>query len=75
MTFYFVGDEAMSPENAALRHLPIDLWKDTNDEDIEMIERMQIGRKSPRFDGGCFSPELEQTVYRFQQMIAQAVAE
>ncbi|MEM1291289.1 MAG: aromatic ring-hydroxylating dioxygenase subunit alpha [Cyanobacteria bacterium P01_H01_bin.162] len=75
MTFYFVGDGAMTPENEALRHLPIDLWKDTNDEDIEMIERLQIGRQSPRFDGGCFSPELEQTVYRFQQMVAQAVGD
>lgn len=75
MTFYFVGDAAMAPENEALRHLPIDLWKDTNDEDIDMIERLQVGRKSPRFDGGCFSPELEQTVYRFQQMVAKAVAE
>lgn len=73
MTFYFVGDEAMTPENETLRHLPIDLWKDTNDEDIDMIERMQVGRKSPRFDGGCFSPELEKTVYRFQQMVAKAV--
>ncbi|NEQ43620.1 MAG: aromatic ring-hydroxylating dioxygenase subunit alpha [Leptolyngbya sp. SIOISBB] len=75
MTFYFVGDESMTPENEALRHLPIDLWQDTNDEDIEMIERLQVGRQSPRFDGGCFSPELEQTVYRFQQRVAQAVGE
>lgn len=73
MVFYFVGDEAMTPENEALRHLPIDLWKETNDEDIDMIERMQIGRKSPRFDGGCFSPALEKPVYRFQQKIAEAV--
>ena len=65
----------MTPENKALRHLPIDLWQDTNDEDIEMIERLQLGRKSPQFDGGCFSPELEQTVYRYQQMVAQAVGE
>jgi len=73
MVFYFVGDDAMTPENEALRHLPIDLWKDTNDEDIDMIERLQVGRKSPRFDGGCFSPELERTIYRFQQMVAKAV--
>lgn len=75
MVFYFVGDAAMTSDNAALRQLPIDLWQDTNDEDINMIERMQIGRKSPGFDGGCFSPELEQTVYRFQQMVAKAVGE
>jgi choline monooxygenase len=75
MTFHFIGDAAMTPENEALRHLPIDLWHDTNEEDIEMIERLQVGRYSPRFDGGCFSPELEQAVYRFQQMVAQAVGE
>ncbi|MGB3291777.1 MAG: aromatic ring-hydroxylating dioxygenase subunit alpha [Phormidesmis sp.] len=74
MVFYFVGDEAMTPENEALRHLPIDLWKVTNDEDIEMIERMQVGRKSPGFDGGYFSPELEKTVYRFQQKVAEVVS-
>ncbi|MEO1209538.1 MAG: aromatic ring-hydroxylating dioxygenase subunit alpha [Cyanobacteria bacterium J06638_20] len=75
MLFYFIGDEAMTDANQALRHLPIDLWQDTNDEDIDMIERMQIGRRSPQFDGGCFSPELEQTVYRFQQQVAKAVGE
>ncbi|MEO0988888.1 MAG: aromatic ring-hydroxylating dioxygenase subunit alpha [Cyanobacteria bacterium J06639_14] len=75
LVFYFIGDEAMTAENRVLRDLAIDLWKVTNDEDIEMIERLQIGRKSPSFDGGCFSPALEQTVYRFQQKVAQAVGE
>ncbi len=73
MTFYFAGDAAMTPENEALRHLPIDLWQATNDEDIDMIERLQSGRRSPHFAGGCFSPELEEAVYRFQQMVKQAV--
>ena len=75
LAFYFMGDEAMTPENQALRNLPIDLWRETNDEDIAMIERLQAGRNSPRFDGGCFSPELEQPVYRFQQMVARAIEE
>ncbi|MEL6137670.1 MAG: aromatic ring-hydroxylating dioxygenase subunit alpha [Cyanobacteria bacterium J06626_23] len=73
MVFYFVGEDAMTPNNQALRYLPIDLWIETNDEDIHMIERLQVGRRSPVFEGGCFSPQLEQTVYRFQQQIAQAV--
>jgi len=71
MVFYFVGDDAMTPANQALRHLPINLWKLTNDEDIDMIERMQSGRNSPSFDGGCFSPALERPVYRFQQKISK----
>lgn len=34
--------------------------------------RMQKGRKSPGFEGGCFSPVLEQSVYRFHEMIGKA---
>lgn len=73
MIFYFVGDEAMKPEYEDLRNLPIHLWKLTNQEDIEIIERLQVGRTSPVFDGGCFSPALETTVYRFQQLIHQSM--
>jgi hypothetical protein len=36
---------------------------------------MQVGRDSPAFDGGCFSPALETTVQRFQQFIAEAVVQ
>jgi choline monooxygenase len=73
MVFYFVGDEAMTPENAALRDLPVDLWSATNDEDIGVIERMQKGRRSPAFDGGCFSPALEITVKQFQSMVYRSI--
>jgi choline monooxygenase len=71
LAFYFVGDEALSPELELVRQLPIDLWHKTNKEDIEIIERMQIGRTSPAFDGGCFSPALETTVHHFQQLVTK----
>mgnify|MGYP001037215286 CR=1 FL=1 len=73
MAFYFVGDEAMAEENAPLRDIPVDLWIATNDEDIEVIERMQKGRRSPAFDGGCFSPALEITVKQFQNLVFRAI--
>ncbi|MEB3209790.1 MAG: aromatic ring-hydroxylating dioxygenase subunit alpha [Leptolyngbyaceae bacterium] len=73
MIFYFVGDEAMTEDNAPLRDVPVDLWIATNDEDIEVIERMQKGRRSPAFDGGCFSPALENTVKQFQNLIFRAI--
>jgi choline monooxygenase len=75
MVFYFVGDEALQPDYEALRRIPVDLWKLTNGEDIDMVQRMQVGRDSPAFDGGCFSPALETTVQRFQQFIAEAVVQ
>jgi choline monooxygenase len=73
MIFYFVGDEAMTEENSALRDIPPDLWIETNDEDIAVIERMQKGRRSPAFDGGCFSPALETTVKQFQNLVFRAI--
>ncbi|WP_319419308.1 aromatic ring-hydroxylating oxygenase subunit alpha [Pleurocapsa sp. FMAR1] len=74
MSFYFIGDGATSIEYEALRQIPIDLWKITNEEDLETIERLQKGRKSPAFDGGCFSPALETTVHQFQRLVAKAIA-
>jgi len=74
MIFYFVGDAAMQPEYEALRRLPVDLWKLTNAEDIVAIERLQVGRHSPAFDGGCFSPALETTVLQFQQLVQRSLS-
>ena len=73
MIFYFVGDGASDSEYEALRQIPIELWKITNDEDLETIERLQKGRHSPAFNGGCFSPALETTVHQFQSLVAKAV--
>ena len=74
MAFYFVGDGATDEKYKALRQIPIDLWKITNDEDLETIERLQKGRHSPAFKGGCFSPALETTVHHFQRLVAEAIA-
>jgi choline monooxygenase len=71
LAFYFVGDDALAPEFEQVRDLAINLWKITNEEDIEIVERMQIGRMSLVFDGGCFSPALETTVQHFQRLITQ----
>jgi choline monooxygenase len=72
MAFYFIGDAAMMPDYEALRQLPVNLWTETNHEDIDVIQRMQIGRRSPAFNGGCFSPALEKTVHQFQQLVHRA---
>ncbi|WP_052055553.1 aromatic ring-hydroxylating dioxygenase subunit alpha [Myxosarcina sp. GI1] len=75
MAFYFVGDGATDNRYEALRQIPIDLWKITNDEDLETIERLQKGRHSPAFSGGCFSPALEITVHQFQRLVAEAISQ
>jgi hypothetical protein len=36
-------------------------------EDISIVERMQVGRRSPAMTGGVFSPALEDTTHSFQK--------
>ena len=51
-----------------------DLWYSVHLEDHEMCLRMQQGRHSPlAADGGLLSPQWENSVRRFQEMIADAV--
>lgn len=74
LVFFLVGDEALNPEFQEVRDWVINSWRTINKEDIDIIERLQIGRYSPAFDGGCFSPALEKTVYQFHQLIAQSIS-
>lgn len=51
-----------------------DLWQSVHLEDHEMCVRMQQGRYSPlAADGGLLSPRWENSVRRFQELIADAV--
>jgi choline monooxygenase len=51
-----------------------ELWHSVHLEDHEMCERMQQGRHSPlASDGGLLSPHWENSVRRFQELVADAV--
>jgi choline monooxygenase len=51
-----------------------DLWRAVHLEDHEMCIRMQQGRHSPvAVDGGLLSPQWENSVRKFQELIADAV--
>ena len=38
-----------------------------NGEDVAIVERLQIGRRSPAMMGGVFSAALEDTTHNFQK--------
>jgi choline monooxygenase len=51
-----------------------DLWYSVHLEDHEMCLRLQQGRSSPLAqDGGLLSPRWENSVRRFQELVADAV--
>ena len=67
--FMFVGDEAMHDNHAQARRTLVERVFSVFEEDVPILERLQRGRESMAFDGGCFSPYHEQALARFQQLV------
>ena len=73
--FFFVGDEAMTPELAPARRQMIDLINLVNGEDIDIVQRLHIGCKSPAMSGSVFSPVMEDTTHKFQRIVVERILE
>lgn len=71
LDFYFVGEAASAPECAEARQALYDLWTELNRQDIAIVERLQKGRVSRGFDGGCFAPALEAPIHHVQRLVAR----
>lgn len=73
---FFYYDEAVKAEKfAALRRANGDLWRTVFVEDVDVVERMQIGRRSPGFEGGVFSPAMDGPSHDFHRWMAARLSE
>ena len=54
-----------------LRKENVRFWKDVMLEDIKAIEGMQAGRSSPVYNGGNFSPIMDQPTHQFHKWVVQ----
>ncbi len=63
---FVIGDEALSPDFGANRAQVVEGWRSINVEDIDVVERMQVGRSSPAMDGGRFAPGQDDCVHAFE---------
>ena len=71
MQMYYVGSESANGEYLKeLRKENSRFWKDVMLEDISVIERMQDGRNSPVYNGGNFSPIMDQPTHQFHKWVA-----
>ncbi len=76
MQMYYVGNEsANSEELKELRKENLRFWKDVMLEDINAIEGMQEGRNSPVYNGGNFSPVMDQPTHQFHKWVANSLME
>ena len=74
MEIFYVGDAALGDEYEAARSAVLESWCIVFGEDVSAVEGMQAGRNSPGFNGGVFSPALDNPTHHFHQWIANRYA-
>ena len=67
---YYVGEQAVSEAKADARKTMVDGWREVLLEDVGVCEGMQQGRASTAFDGGAFSPALDNATHHFHRWVA-----
>jgi len=74
MEIYYVGEKtANSKKFKSLRKQNHKLWKIVQSEDVHIIEGMQEGRNSPSYNGGNFSPVMDNPTHHFHKWVATNV--
>ncbi|MGI9412785.1 MAG: aromatic ring-hydroxylating oxygenase subunit alpha [Hyphomicrobiales bacterium] len=67
---FYTGEEVAADDWAALRDKHTAGWREVFEEDIFVVEGMQQGRRAKRFDGGRFSPAMDEATHCFHRWIA-----
>ncbi|MEM7196383.1 MAG: aromatic ring-hydroxylating dioxygenase subunit alpha [Pseudomonadota bacterium] len=75
LRIFYVGDDANTDHYERTREMNWKAWKQVFTEDVESVEGMQIGRGSPGYVGGAFSPILEGCSHHFHQWVARKYTE
>ena len=76
MEIYYVGEEAaLSDAYKSLRKQNYEQWHSIQTEDLNIIEGMQEGRNSPAYNGGNFSPVLDNPTHHFNKWVANSLTD
>ena len=76
LAMYYVGDSsANGKEFESMRKENARIWKDVMSEDIKAVEGMQEGRNSPAYNGGNFSPVMDNPTHQFHKWVANNLTE
>ncbi|TCD14983.1 aromatic ring-hydroxylating oxygenase subunit alpha [Oricola cellulosilytica] len=71
---YYHAQSALDEAYAGLRARNAAQWKTVFEEDIFVVEGMQRGRHAMRFDGGRFSPVMDNPTHMFHRWVAARLA-
>lgn len=67
---YYAKESSLTDDVKDLRAKNAVLWKDIFREDIFVVEGMQKGRSGIKFDGGKFSPAMDEPTHTFHHWVA-----
>ena len=71
LEMYYVGSDSANGEKLKdMRRENSRFWKDVMSEDIKAVEGMQDGRNSPVYNGGNFSPVMDNPTHQFHKWVA-----
>ena len=74
MEIYYVGEKAAKSKRfKSLRKQNHKLWEDIQKEDVDIIQGMQIGRNSPVYNGGNFSPVMDNPTHHFHKWVVNNI--
>ncbi|MEO1143638.1 MAG: RHO alpha subunit C-terminal catalytic domain-containing protein, partial [Pseudomonadota bacterium] len=68
---YYASQDAIEEPCEHMRETNASFWKNVFSEDIGVCEAMQEGRKADGFDGGHFSPVMDESTHHFHGWIAR----
>ena len=68
----YVGDSALDDRYSACRDSVLHNWNVVFTEDVIAVEGMQMGRQSPGFNGGVFTPVQDLPTRHFHRWLANA---
>ena len=75
LQIYYLGDAAEDPGYDAARKHRLDTWAKVFNEDIGVVEGMQRGRQSSAFDGGVFTPLMDEPSRHFAEWVARQMTD
>lgn len=67
--FYFPANSATEPEFEEHRRITLERWKNVNDEDHDIVQKMHHGLASGALKKAQLSPVMERNILRFQNHI------
>jgi choline monooxygenase len=68
---FYTDPQVAGPGWEAMRQRNTQMWKDVFVEDVGVVQSMQKGRGASAFDGGHFSPVMDESTHHFHTWIAR----